>query len=75
LNNKQLTVVAVLGRIGYYTLDNATNNDTAMEALAIEFDFNKTERRIRCAPHFLNLTVQAMMYGSKKDNFNELLAH
>lgn len=75
LNNKQLTIVAFLGRIGYYTLDNARNNDTAMEALAIEFDFNKNERRIRCAPHFLNLTVQAMMYGSKKDNFNELLAH
>jgi hypothetical protein len=67
--------VAVSSKIGYYTLDNATNNDTAMEALAIEFDFSKNERRIRCAPHFLNLTVQVIMYGSKKDNFNELLAH
>ncbi|KAG7404332.1 putative AC transposase [Fusarium oxysporum f. sp. rapae] len=62
-------------RIGYYTLDNAANNDTAMEALAAEFDFDKDERRIRCAPHFLNLAVRAMMYGSKSDNFNELLAH
>ncbi|KAG7426450.1 Nitrogen assimilation transcription factor nit-4 [Fusarium oxysporum f. sp. raphani] len=62
-------------RIGYYTLDNATNNDTAMEALAAEFDFDKDERRIRCAPHFLNLAVRAMMYGSKRDNFDELLAH
>ncbi|KAM4061454.1 ribonuclease H-like protein [Hirsutella rhossiliensis] len=26
-------------------------------------------------PHFLNLAVRAMMYGSKRDNFNELLAH
>ncbi|KAM4057695.1 reverse transcriptase (RNA-dependent DNA polymerase) [Hirsutella rhossiliensis] len=42
-------------RIGYYTLDNATNNDTAVEALAAEFDFDREERRIRCAPHFLNL--------------------
>jgi hypothetical protein len=46
-----------------------------MEALAIEFDFNKQERRICCASYFLNLTVQAMMYGSKKDNFDELLAY
>lgn len=46
-----------------------------MEALAAEFDFDKDERRIRCAPHFLNLAVRAMMYGSKKDNFDELLAH
>jgi hypothetical protein len=29
----------------------------------------------RCAPHFLNLAVKAMMYGGKKDNFDELLAH
>ncbi|KAL5610641.1 hypothetical protein FOBRF1_006758 [Fusarium oxysporum] len=62
-------------RIGYYTLDNAANNDTAMEALAAEFDFDKDEHRIRCAPHFLNLAVRAMMYGSKSDNFDELLAH
>ncbi|KAH7471429.1 hypothetical protein FOMA001_g13061 [Fusarium oxysporum f. sp. matthiolae] len=62
-------------RIGYYTLDNAANNDTAMEALAAEFDFDKAERRIRCAPHFLNLAVRAMMYGSKSDNLDELLAH
>lgn len=46
-----------------------------MEALAAEFDFDKAERRIRCAPHFLNLAVRAMMYGSKSDNFDELLAH
>jgi hypothetical protein len=62
-------------RIGYFTLDNAANNDTATEALANEFDFDQYERRIRCAPHFLNLAVKAMMYGGKKDNFDELLAH
>ncbi|EFZ03855.2 hAT family dimerization domain protein [Metarhizium robertsii] len=62
-------------RIGYCTLDNATNNDTAMEALGTEFGFDRDERRIRCAPHFLNLAVRSMMYGSKRDNFGELLAH
>ncbi|KAF5121007.1 putative AC transposase [Metarhizium anisopliae] len=62
-------------RIGYCTLDNATNNDTAMETLGIEFDFDWDERRICCAPHVLNLAVRAMMYGSKRDNFNDLLAH
>ncbi|OAQ58230.1 ribonuclease H-like protein [Pochonia chlamydosporia 170] len=62
-------------KIGYCTLDNATNNDTAMEALGHEFDFDQHERRIRCAPHFLNLSVKAMMYGGKRDNFAELLAH
>ncbi|KID93789.1 Ribonuclease H-like protein, partial [Metarhizium majus ARSEF 297] len=62
-------------RIGYCTLDNAANNDKAMEALGAEFDFDWVERRIRCAPHVLNLTVRAMMYGGKRDNFNELVAH
>jgi hypothetical protein len=46
-----------------------------MEALAAEFNFDSDERRIRCAPHFLNITTKAMMYGSKRYNFNELLAH
>jgi hypothetical protein len=46
-----------------------------MEALAAEFDFDSNERRIRCAPHFLDLTTKAMMYGSKRDDFNELLVH
>jgi hypothetical protein len=62
-------------RLGYCTLDNAANNGTAMEALAAEFDFDSNERRIRCAPHFLDLTTKAMMYGSKRDDFNELLVH
>jgi hypothetical protein len=35
-----------------------------MEALAAEFDFDSNERRIRCAPHFLDLTTKAMMSGS-----------
>jgi hypothetical protein len=46
-----------------------------MDALASEFGFDKEERRIRCAPYFLNLTVRAIMYGSKIDNFKELVAY
>ncbi|RKK90483.1 hypothetical protein BFJ68_g16436 [Fusarium oxysporum] len=65
----------VQDKLGYCTLDNAANNGTAMEALAAEFDFDSNERRIRCAPHFLDLTTKAMMYGSKRDDFNELLVH
>src|ERR1700759_4866587 len=46
-----------------------------MEALGTEFGFDRDERRIRCAPRFLNLAVRSMMYGSKRDNFAELLTH
>jgi hypothetical protein len=50
-------------RIGYFTLNNATNNDTAVNALAGRYGFDGHERRIRCAPHFIHLTVIAMLYG------------
>lgn len=55
-------------RIGYFTLDNASNNDTAMEFLAKEFEFDDKERRLRCAPHVLHRVVLAMLYGNNKVN-------
>ncbi|KAI1097150.1 hypothetical protein F4804DRAFT_328466 [Jackrogersella minutella] len=45
-----------------------------MDALAKEFDFDAHERRIRCAPHCLNLVTKSMMYGNKRDDIDELLA-
>jgi len=44
-----------------------------MGALGREFSFDSAERRIRCAPHCLNLVVKSMLYGSKKDNIAQLL--
>lgn len=44
-----------------------------MQALGHEFTFDAEERRIRCSPHFLHLTVRSMLYGNKKDNFEELI--
>ncbi|KAM3454860.1 hypothetical protein MY8738_008734 [Beauveria namnaoensis] len=55
-------------RVGYFTLDNAANNDTCIEDIAFELGFCATERRIRCAAHILNLSVRAMLYGSKGEN-------
>ncbi|KAI1874248.1 uncharacterized protein JN550_002827 [Neoarthrinium moseri] len=61
--------------VGYFTLDNATNNDTCIEALSKVYLFKPDERRIRCAPHTINLAVRSMMYGdgAKKTDFHELL--
>ena len=56
-------------KIGYFTLDNAANNNTCMNDLAFEYDFSPDERRIRCATHIFNLCVRAMLYGSKGVNF------
>lgn len=51
-------------KIGHFTLDNASNNDTAMAALAQllederELPFDPDERRVRCFPHIINICVQ-----------------
>lgn len=43
-------------------LDNTRNNDTAMAALADEF--NATYRRLRCLGHILNLVVKHIISGA-----------
>ena len=63
-----------LDRVGYFTLDNAANNDTCMESIAFEIGFCAAERRIRCAAHIFNLCVRAMLYGSKGENFAAIVA-
>jgi hypothetical protein len=55
-------------RLGYFTLDNASSNDTAMEALAgklhdLGIDFDPQERRLRCFGHILNLAAKAFLWG------------
>ena len=52
------------GKLGYFTLDNATNNDTAMADLASEFGFDPLQRRVRCFGHIINLVVKALLFGS-----------
>lgn len=61
-------------KVGYFTLDNAANNDTCIEDLAFEHSFLPEERRIRCAAHIFNLCVRAMLYGSKRENFAAIVA-
>jgi hypothetical protein len=58
-------------KLGYFVLDNASNNDTAIAAVAREFDnFEATERRLRCGPHIINLIGQALLFGKDKDAYD-----
>jgi hypothetical protein len=41
--------------VGYFVLDNASNNNSAVAAIAQKMDFDAAYRRIRCGPHTLNL--------------------
>ena len=54
-------------KIGYFTLDNAANNDTAMEAIAKHFNLpgGSHQRCIRCIGHIINLVVNALWKGHK----------
>jgi hypothetical protein len=57
--------------LGYFVLDNASNNDTTIAAVAREFgDFNPAQRRLRCGPHTINLIGQALLFGKDKDAYN-----
>lgn len=44
-------------RLGYFVTDNALNNDTALDTLAVKYSFTKEHRRTRCACHVLNLVA------------------
>jgi hypothetical protein len=43
--------------VGYFVLDNAYNNDTAVASLANLYSFKTAERRLRCCCHILNLAA------------------
>ncbi len=59
----------ILGRIGYITLDNAANMDTAAEELAEALGLDPQKRRVRCFGHVLNLVVKALLFGRKSEAF------
>jgi len=52
------------GNIGYFTLDNASNNDTAIRCIAAKLELRSIvcdplNRRLRCLVHIINLVVNA----------------
>jgi hypothetical protein len=61
-----------LRKVGYFVLDNATNNNSTVQAIAQKpgWDFNATHRRLRCSPHMLNLVGQVLLWGKKAEAFN-----
>jgi len=54
-------------KIGYFTLDNASNNDTALVQIAAYLaergiKFNSLERRLRCFGYVINLVVKVLLW-------------
>lgn len=55
--------------VGYFVLDNAYNNDTAIASLADLYGFETPERRLRCCCHILNLGAQVIIWGKDRNAY------
>jgi len=58
-------------RLGYFTLDNASNNDIMLEAIAdrlanLGIPFDPKKRRMRCLGHIINLLVKSFLFGENR---------
>ncbi|KIK20245.1 hypothetical protein PISMIDRAFT_75144, partial [Pisolithus microcarpus 441] len=64
--------------IGHFTMDNATNNDTAMVVFTQilqeerEFDIDPVAHHIHCFPHIINICIQHLINGYKCADFSGL---
>jgi hypothetical protein len=56
-------------KLGYFVLDNASNNDTAVTTLGALYGFIPRHRRLRCAAHTINLVGQSVIFGTNRDAF------
>ena len=64
----------LVDKIGYFTLDNATNNDSALRFVKnylgeIGISFDPVARRLRCFGHVINLVVKAFLWGEDAEVF------
>jgi hypothetical protein len=66
--NRTLTSYSISSsKLGYFVLNNATSNDTAIAALARQHGFDPLYQRLCCGPHTLNLVGWSIIFGSNKD--------
>ena len=56
-------------KVGFFVLDNASSNDTAVAILGETLQFDPKVRRLRCIGHILNLVAQQLLFGSDFEKF------
>jgi hypothetical protein len=59
-----------VGKLGYFFLDNAYNNNTTITTVASKMGLDATERRLACGPHTINLIGQILLWGKEKESYN-----
>ena len=62
-------------KIGYFTLNNASNNSTAVAAIVKHFDLptKKNLRWVQCIGHVINLIIKALLFGKSHKAFKDEL--
>jgi len=66
---------SIIDKIGYFMLDNASNNDIALHHIAkhlkdsIDITFDPIQRRLRSFGHVINLVVKSFLWGSDAEVF------
>ena len=50
-------------KLGWFVLDNASNNDTALFKLFKSILFDPQKKQLCCAGHMINLAANAFLYG------------
>jgi hypothetical protein len=57
--------------LGYFVLDNASNNDTTLVELGRCMGFDPKEKRLRCIGHILNLIAEQYLFGQDASAFEK----
>lgn len=55
--------------LGYFVLDNASNNDTTLTELSKKMGFDPQGKRLRCMGNILNLIAEAYLFGQDASTF------
>lgn len=64
-----LNQFGIQGKLGYFTLDNAGNCDTAMDVIGMRYSFDGRKRCTRCFGHILNLSAKMLLFGGDINSF------
>jgi hypothetical protein len=59
-------------KLSYSVLNNAHNDNTTINTLALQMGFSATEPRLCCGPHTLNLIGQMLLCGEARFSQNYL---
>lgn len=80
--NQALIIVKVIAefgiasKLGYFMMDNATNNDTMIATLSAlllneyNIEYNAIHHQLRCNGHIINLVAQAFLFGYDNEAFS-----